>query len=340
MSCRSPGKRLTLPFSAVLTLLFAIAPGWAADVLVTGAKIEAGRLVITGTTTPGGMRVRLDGQTATAFNVMSNATTRVFGFNVVYHPGDCIVALQKLTPPSTLGAATYAVVAGCGPRSLVPRGAWVVTTPYLTNDLVTSLGSTWIAKRDNLSKFPTTNPTYWEKFASKGDTGGAGAAGAQGPTGPPGPQGATGPQGPEGPQGQQGPAGASGIMQTVRLSGEPDPLGSGAAIRFIGPVADVAVTTGQRFTGFVTVPVTSSGMTTLEVDLCYQLQGTAELQPFGGLAGAMSALVTTPTTLMLAVASTVAPGASGNYKVGLCAISAVGATASFNALSGWIQVTN
>lgn len=93
MSCRSPGKRLTLPFSALLTLLFAIAPAWAADVLVTSAKIEAGRLIVTGTTTTGGMRVRLDGLTATAFNVMSNAATRAFAFNVVYHPGDCIVAV-------------------------------------------------------------------------------------------------------------------------------------------------------------------------------------------------------------------------------------------------------
>jgi hypothetical protein len=75
----------------------------------------------------------------------------------------------------------------------------------------------------------------------------------------------------------------------------------------------------------------------LEFDLCYQLQG-AEMQPFGGLGGGTSMIVTTAT--MLAIASTVAPSASGNYQVGLCAISAIGATMNFNALSGWIQVTN
>jgi hypothetical protein len=334
MFCRSSGNRRILPFaSALLTLLLAAAPASAADILVTSAKIEAGKLVITGTTTLGGMRVRLDGQTAAAFNVMSNATTRAFAFNVVYHPGDCIVALQKLTPPATLGAATFAVVAGCGPRSLVPRGAWIATIPYLTNDLVAWLGSSWIARRDSLGKLPTMNPTYWEKFASKGDTGAAGARGTQGPSGLQGLQGATGLQGTQGPQ---GPAGPGGILQTARLSGEPDPLGPGVATRFIGPVADIALTAGQRFTGFVTVPVTSSG-TTLEVDLCYRLEG-AEMQPFGGLGGGTVMIVTSPT--MLAVASTAAPGASGDYQVGLCAINAIGATTSFNALSGWIQVTN
>lgn len=346
MSCRSPGKRLTLPFLALLTLLFAVAPSGAADVLVSSAKIEAGRLIITGTTTTGGMRVRLDGQTATAFNVISHATTRAFAFNLVYHPGDCIVALQKLTPPSTLGAATYAVVTGCGPRSLVPRGAWVVSTPYLTNDLVASLGSSWIAKRNNVSKFPTTNPTYWEKFASKGDTGAAGLPGATGPQGAPGAsgsQGLQGIQGPQGPQGQPGPAGAtgqngaSGVVQTVRLSGVPDPLPLSPSSRFIGPVAQLTITAGQRFTGFVTVPVSSSGTALLAFNLCYKLE-TGDLQPFGDHASDMVIQVTTPT--MLAVASTIAPGQPGTYQVGLCAINEVGATASFDVLSGWIQVTN
>jgi len=344
MFCRLPGDRSAQLFSsALLTLLFAIAPAWAADVLVTSAKIEAGRLVITGTTTTRGMRVRLDGQTAAAFNVMSNATSRAFAFNVVYHPGDCIVALQKLTLPSALGVATYAVVTGCGPRSLVPRGAWAATTSYQTNDLVTSLGSSWIAKNNNLNKFPTTNPAYWGKFASKGDTGAAGATGAQGPkglTGSPGPQGATGPQGL---QGQQGPAGAagqngaSGIVQTVRLSGTPDPIAHNGNRRFVGPIAVVSITAAQRFTGFVTVPVSSSG-TQLIINLCHRFQdATTEPQPFGDETSDMLIEASSPT--VLAVASTIAPGQAGTYEVGLCVINAGGLT-SFSALNGWIQVTN
>jgi hypothetical protein len=43
---------------------------------------------------------------------------------------------------------------------------------------------------------------------------------------------------------------------------------------------------------------------------------------------------------MLAVASTIVPGASGTYTVGLCATSTLGGTVTFDVLSGWIQVTN
>jgi len=65
----------------------------AADITVSSAKIDAGRLKITGTTLTGGMDVRLDGQTATAFNTTSTTTAaKSFAFNIVYHPGDCIVA--------------------------------------------------------------------------------------------------------------------------------------------------------------------------------------------------------------------------------------------------------
>jgi hypothetical protein len=216
--------------------------------------------------------------------------------------------------------------------------------PYLTNDLVTSLGSSWIAKRDNLNRLPITNPTYWEKFASKGDPGAAGPPGATGPQGPKGASGSPGLQGIQGPQGQQGPAGAagqngaSGIVQTVRLSGIAGPLAPSPNSRFIGPTAVVTVTAGQRFTGFVTVPVSSSGVTLLVVNLCHKLQGPGDLQPFGDPASDMSIPVTTPT--MLAVASTIALAQPGTYEVGLCAINASGATASFDVLSGWIQVTN
>ena len=152
-------------------------------------------------------------------------------FNLIYHPGDCIVALQKFTPPSTLGPATYAVVAGCGPRSLNPRGAWTATTMYLTNDLVTSLGSSWIARRDNVGISPT-NTGYWEKFTSKGDTGAAGATGVQGArglTGLPGPQGATGLQGAvgaKGATGAQGPAGPVGATGSTGAQGTAGPIGA------------------------------------------------------------------------------------------------------------------
>jgi hypothetical protein len=274
---------------------------------------------------------------------MSNAN-RGFTFYLAYHPGDCLVALQKLTPPSTLGPATYAVVANCGPRSLVPRGAWVGTAYYLKNDLVTSQGSSWIAKSNNVGKSPGANPSYWEKFASKGDTGAPGATGAQGPTGPPGPEGSSGSQGPPGPQGPQGPqgpagaAGATGTIQTRGLTGRPAALPPSTITRFIGPVANIAVVSGQRFTGFITVPVSPSSAMTIVVNLCHQLQGTDEPQPFGGHTSDMSVQVASST--MLAVASTIEAPGEGTYAVGLCAITTVGGTVSFDVLSGWIQVTD
>jgi hypothetical protein len=172
------------------------------------------------------MRVRLEGQAAAAFNVTSTAS-RAFTFSVVYYPSDCIVALQKLTPPSTLGAAVNAVVANCGARGLSPRGAWSATAQYLTDDLVTSGGSSWRAKRNNVNKPPVAG-TDWELFAQKGATGAPGAAGAQGPAGaagaagPQGPAGATGAAGspgPEGPEGPQGPAGAQGPQGATGAQG-------------------------------------------------------------------------------------------------------------------------
>ena len=156
----------------------------AADIAVKSAKIAAGKLVITGTTTAPNTRVRLEGQAAADFNVTSKPN-KTFSFNLVYLPSDCIVTLQKLTPASTLGAPNDAVVADCA-RGLSPRGAWSTATPYSTNDLVTYLESTWLARRDNTNKRPIAGAD-WQLFVAKGAAGSAGlqgSAGAMGTTGP------------------------------------------------------------------------------------------------------------------------------------------------------------
>jgi hypothetical protein len=53
---------------------------------------------------------------------------------------------------------------------LTPRGEWSPTTAYVENDLVTSRGSSWRAKRANLNKVPgSTAPSTaddWEQFAA------------------------------------------------------------------------------------------------------------------------------------------------------------------------------
>ena len=213
-----------------------------AAITVTEAQIVAGKLVVKGTSSTG-TAVKLDNLTAAAIN----SATRVFSYNVVYHPGDCVVDLVVV---GATAPAVKAVVASCGPWGLRARGGWGSAATYYANDLVTYLGSSWRAKATSLNKIPgaTGNGAYWEKFAAKGAKGATGATGLQGPTGsagltgpqgPVGADGATGPQGPEGPvgpsggpAGPQGPAGADGA---VGPAGPQGPAGANGADGAAGP---------------------------------------------------------------------------------------------------------
>ncbi len=150
----------TLAFAAITTAASA------ADVTVTDARIAGGKLLIAGSTTAPNTWVRLDGQSGDDFNVKSDVNG-AFAFGVVYHPGDCIVDVQKLVAPTILGAATSALVADCGPAGVTPRGAWTATTAYLTNDLVTYQGSTWRARRENVRSTPQQSGN-WDLFAAAG----------------------------------------------------------------------------------------------------------------------------------------------------------------------------
>jgi hypothetical protein len=174
-------NRIYVPalFVAVLSLL-PTAHAATPEVTVTDAKIEGGKLVITGTTAAPNTWVRLDGQISSTFNVKSGADG-AFGFSLVYHPGDCVVGLQKLISPTSLGAATSALVANCGPAGVTPRGAWTQSGDYVRNDLVTHLGSTWRARRGSSNKLPVSGAD-WEQFAAAGEDAEAGAdiAGADG----------------------------------------------------------------------------------------------------------------------------------------------------------------
>lgn len=88
------------------------------------------------------------------------------------------------------------------------RGAWSSATTYSVLDVVTSGGSSYLARAASHGKSPAANPGYWGVLAARGATGAQGATGAHGPAGP---QGATGAQGPAGPQGAAGPQGPSGV---------------------------------------------------------------------------------------------------------------------------------
>lgn len=362
MCCLLRGVQLLRLLGMLMALMLANALAHAAEISVTSAQIQAGKLVIKGTTDPGGMKVRLDGQTVPAFNVTSNTQTKVFTFSLVYHPGDCIVALQRVFGNSSLGTATNALVGNCGPRALSPRGAWNASANYLINDLVTSLGSSWRAKRDNTNRPPATNLADWEKFVSKGDTGATGPAGATGATGASGPQGPAGPagtpgqQGPpglQGTQGQRGPAGAdgrdgadgaqglqgpSGVVQTVSLLGAQDMLDGPHAFAFVGPVSSITLTASQRFTASATVPAwTYGGQAITTISLCYRRTGGG-IEPFGGPSSGMLMVVST-TMVTLAASATVQPGA-GTYQVGMCMANDTNVDVFFDMLNGWILVTN
>jgi hypothetical protein len=73
------------------------------------------------------------------------------------------------------------------------RGTWSGSTLYAVNDLVEYNGSTYLCIVSSSGGLPT-NPTYWQLFASIGNTG---------PTGPTG-EGSTGPTGYTGPSGSGG----------------------------------------------------------------------------------------------------------------------------------------
>jgi hypothetical protein len=214
----------------------------AADLTVTSAKIDGGKLMISGTTQTGGMKVRLEGQVGSAFNTVSNYATRGFSFNLVYYSSDCVVALQRVNTNSTLGPAVSAVIANCGARGISPRGAWAPNANYLTNDVVTSDGSSWRAKRNNFNNPPPTSVIDWEKFASRGDNGTPGhdgATGPAGPEGPAGPAGAVGPEGPQGPVGAAGPEGSAGPAGAVGPEGSQGPVGTAGPEGSAGPAGAV-----------------------------------------------------------------------------------------------------
>ena len=160
------------------------------------------------------MPVRLDGQTAPAFNKVSNASG-AFSFNVVYHPGDCIVALQRVNLNGSLGVTTTAVVANCGPGTR-PRGNWATSTQYEIDDLATFNGTTYQAVTRSLNRQPNLNTADWRVFAARG---------VAGPIGPAGPTGAVGPAGSSGATGARGPIGATGARGLRGIQGLPGPVG-------------------------------------------------------------------------------------------------------------------
>src|SRR5262249_6184553 len=143
----------TIGSVATIATVLAGAPASAAVEIpeLTKVAIEAGKLVIAGKTRVAGQTVKLDGGMASAVS----SASRIFGFELVYLPKDCIVDLE------VAGTIKNAVVANCGPKGVSPRGAWTSTTSYLIDDLVIRGGSSWRALSNNKGKDPIANPAIW-----------------------------------------------------------------------------------------------------------------------------------------------------------------------------------
>lgn len=226
-----PSSRRGIAAAALMLAVGATTEAGAA-LAITSAKIEAGKLIVTGTTVSASQAVQLDG----LFNATSNAQ-KVFTFNLGdYHPADCVVEAK------VGAAAVNAAVANCGPRGLTPRGAWGAATAYVLDDAVSHLGSSWRAKRASTNKPPgRTSPSTaldWEKFVAKGDTGAQGATGPSGLQGLAGAQGATGASGPVGfmgPPGDQGAVGAMGATGAAGANGSNGAAGATGAMGAMGP---------------------------------------------------------------------------------------------------------
>jgi hypothetical protein len=344
---RPPG----LAFAAFLAC--SIAGNAEAKLTIAEAKIEGGRLIVTGTATRSTQEITLDGRFTTATTPGLNS----FGFRLAYHPIDCIVEV-------TAGRdRAVAVVANCGPAGVWPRGRWSSSAEYLKNDLVLFEGSTWRARTANQNEQPGESPV-WQRFAARGHTGATGPRGPTGATGPQGPVGPEGAEGPQGPPGEQGPAGPPGAEGPPGDPGEQGPIGpqgppgvvriasltggpvgsieTAGAWAFVGRTASFNLTTTQRLTGSATLPISNineTGSETVDYDLCLQLADTPAPVGFSG-SRFQSATIFDFDTELVATSGSRVPRVAGTYEAGLCVRTESSVTSlSAGNVNGWIMVT-
>ena len=327
---------------AAMLLCAATLPAFA-GITVTDAKIASGKLLVTGTNSKASTAVTLDGKyTATS------SATRVFTFNLVYHPDDCVVELME----AGLVTPVRAVVANCGPRGVNPKGAWDPTATYALDDLVTSLGSSWRAKATNLNKPPSSNPGVWEKLAAKGDQGPTGPTGqsTRGSAGPgrcdgsAGSSGSEGLQGLQGVSGPQGPQGPSGVVATFSLTGQPGTssiAANSSVFVFVGPTVTVNIGQADMIIASAGASLATSalfGTADFGHSICYQVNGAGAINPLvpglyqiaqvGGLRTTFNSSIRGDLSI-------------GTYKVGFC-VRNYGSNAldRVDNVNGWVMVTH
>jgi hypothetical protein len=195
-----------------------------AGIELTYIYISVGRLRVRGTTELRNTLVRLDNRFA-----VRSGPDRTFAFNILYHPGDCIV---DITTPKGAGRA---LVANCGVAG--PPGARGAVGPAGPRGPQGPAGAAGPAGPPGLQ-------------------GPAGPIGLVGPSGPPGPPGAAGPEGPAGPQGNQGPPGIPG---PTGPAGPQGPSGFIQAEQAATPPAIVTLTGTYAALCSVTLPSVTGG---------------------------------------------------------------------------------
>ena len=158
-----------------------------------------------------------------------------------------------------------------GTPGLIWKGPWLAADLYNRNDVVSFLGSSYVAQADHLTTEPGTAHSNWDLLAAQGLRGSIGPAGPQGllgPAGPTGPQGligSTGPAGAQGPAGSAGSVGAQGPMGLPGL-GAPGPMGATGATGAPGIIGATGATgptgaTGAAGATGITGPTGAAGAT-------------------------------------------------------------------------------
>jgi hypothetical protein len=325
-------------FAVVALLASGQLDGAEARLTIADARIEGGRLVVTGTATRATQDITLDGR----FTTSATPGTNGYKFRLAYHPSDCMVEVRAGRDRAV------AVVANCGPAGVSPRGRWSPSAEYLRNDLVLFEGSTWRARSANQNE-PPGESAAWQLFAARGQTGATGQRGpigATGPEGPPGPSGLEGAEGPPGRPGDEGPPGPQGPPGVVRIasltSGPVGSINTGGVWAFVGRTALFSLTRAQRFTGSASLPISNTnelGSQGVDYDLCYQLADTPT--PVGFSAGRFqSTTIFDFDTELVVTSGSRAPRVAGTYEVGLCVRTESSVTAlSGGNVNGWVMVT-
>jgi hypothetical protein len=136
-----------------------------------------------------------------------NSSTGVFNLDIAALQGDNgLSAYQIWLNQGNTGTESDFLLSlkGASGVSLDWRGTWNSSANYLIDDAVSYNGSSYIAKTANINKQPDTNPTDWDLWVAKGETGSQGIQGIQGLKGDKGDKGDTGEQGLQGIQGVAG----------------------------------------------------------------------------------------------------------------------------------------